>query len=80
MYGGWLKKKPYMFDKDNNIVSGDSRQLYTETFRDIKTVKNKAADLFIDSNLHFDFLLFYEGSAAKMFFCLGQAQYTGSSG
>ena len=20
MYGGWLKKKPYMFDKDNNIV------------------------------------------------------------
>lgn len=40
MYGGWLKKKPYMFDKDNNIVSGDSRQLYTETFRDIKTVKN----------------------------------------
>ena len=30
----------FVFDKDNNIVSGDSRQLYTETFRDIKTVKN----------------------------------------
>jgi hypothetical protein len=46
MNGGWTSTYPYMFDKDNNIVTkpNDSK-IYQETLRNIKNV-DKLQDLF----------------------------------
>lgn len=38
MNGGWLNRKPKIFDKDNNIIEGNIR-LDKETYRNIRTVK-----------------------------------------
>jgi hypothetical protein len=39
MKGGWLSKLPFQFDKDNNIITPQNNyQLYTETFRTVKSV------------------------------------------
>lgn len=42
MNGGWLRKykdgKPWMFDKDNNIITGDNVYTFTETLRTVKSV------------------------------------------
>lgn len=46
MNGGWLSKKPFMFDVNNNIIpvnfnkeNGKSDSLFTETVRNIKAVQ-----------------------------------------
>ena len=37
MNGGWIKKSPYKFDKDNNIIP---QETYTETLDSVQSVKN----------------------------------------
>lgn len=39
MNGGWLNRKPKIFDRENNIIEGDLR-CDKETYRNIRTVKN----------------------------------------
>jgi hypothetical protein len=45
MKGGWLNKKPYIFDRDENIVLKEDKSLNKETLRNIRVVDN-ISDLF----------------------------------
>ena len=41
MNGGWMQKKPFTFDVDNDIVlSTEKQRVFTETSKDVKTVAN----------------------------------------
>lgn len=47
MKGGWLAMKPYMFDKDNNIVAEQNNQkVYKESVKSVRSV-SKLRDLFL---------------------------------
>jgi len=54
MNGGWLQKKPFMFDSNNNILmesdSYDNMPLFTETIKNIKSV-GSLQELLSDTSL-----------------------------
>ena len=43
MYGGWINRKPMIFDANNNVINDyekDNFTLFNETYRNIRTVNN----------------------------------------